>query len=211
MSLPTSNSKPRNVPSKSPTKAFRPLSSYPVPTRSSFTSTPVIPMNAPAPSKCLNAFSFLMSRNKEYEAWKEATEAENSKLISNTKSNIKGKSKKSKVNEKPGVSNGRRHAPFYKVMQGMPIAVDAFRYGKIPGVTAYLLTCVHARTRSAVKMTITDRHAHSDHYTNLSSSWKNGHIYCSSVYCMNQRVPCTDVKGMSRSNRKFDHTHARCR
>ena len=148
MSLPTSNSKPRNAPSKSPSKAFRPLSSYPVPNRSNLTSTPGMgPANAQGPSKCLNAFSFLMSRNKEYEAWKEATEAENSKLTSNVKSNTKGKSKngpKSKANEKPGVSNGRRHAPFYKVMQGMPIAVDAFRYGKIPGVTAYLLTCVLA-------------------------------------------------------------------
>ena len=150
MTLPTSNSMPRNVPSKSPSKAFRPLSSYPVPTRSNLTSTPVVvPVDASAPSKCLNAFSFLMSRNKEYEAWKEATAAESSKLTSNIKSNIKGKSKtvpKSKANEKPGVSNGRRHAPFYKVMQGMPIAVDAFRYGKIPGVTAYLLTCVLAHT-----------------------------------------------------------------
>ncbi|KIY71920.1 DRMBL-domain-containing protein [Cylindrobasidium torrendii FP15055 ss-10] len=59
-------------------------------------------------------------------------------------------------------STGRSKAPFYKVLQGMPIAVDAFKYGAIPNVTAYFLT-----------------HAHSDHYTNLSSSWKNGPIYCS--------------------------------
>lgn len=51
---------------------------------------------------------------------------------------------------------GRRKAPFYKVchrirrrsnadvevMTGMPVAVDAFRYGAIPKVTAYLLTWV---------------------------------------------------------------------
>lgn len=186
ISLPTSNSNPRCVLSKSPSKAFRPLSSYPVPNRPNLTSTPVVfPEKALAPTGCLDAFSFLMSRNKENEAWKEATEAENSKLISNSKNKTKGKNEngvKGKADEKPGVSNGRRHAPFYKVMQGTPIAVDAFRYGKIPGVTAYLLTCALLRAWSAMKMTITDRHAHSDHYTNLSSSWKNGPIYCSSAY-----------------------------
>lgn len=114
----------------------------------------MVPAKTLPPSKCLNAFSFLMSRNKENEAWKEATEAESSKLTSNGKNKINGKNqhgRKSGVNEKPGVSNGRRHAPFYKVMQGMPIAVDAFRYGKIPGVTAYLLTCVLTRAWLAEK------------------------------------------------------------
>lgn len=68
------------------------------------------------------AFSVLMNSHKENEAWKEATVAEDRNFRS-TKAN-----------------GGRRNAPFYKVMRGMPIAVDAFRYGSIPNVTAYFLT-----------------------------------------------------------------------
>jgi len=108
-----------------------------------------------------------MSRNKENEAWKEATEAEKSKWgkikqkgkrkgLDGDKSdtmkdeeieeigNEEGHGEATTTNSarKASEENGsaRRAAPFYKVMQGMPIAVDAFRYGKIPGVTAYLLT-----------------------------------------------------------------------
>ena len=64
----------------------------------------------------------LMNSHKENEAWREATIAED-RSFRPTKAN-----------------GGRRKAPFYKVMTGMPIAVDAFRYGAIPGVTAYFLT-----------------------------------------------------------------------
>ncbi|KAH9000069.1 DRMBL-domain-containing protein [Lactarius akahatsu] len=85
-----------------------------------------------------------MSSCKANEAWKEADMAGDRS------------SRPTKAN------GGRRKAPFYKVMQGMPIAVDAFCYGAIPGVTSYFLT-----------------HAHSDHYTSLSSTWQAGPIYCS--------------------------------
>ncbi|KAN0129821.1 DNA repair metallo-beta-lactamase domain containing protein [Lactarius tabidus] len=91
-----------------------------------------------------NAFSVLMSSRKANEAWEEAEMAEDRS------------SRPTKAN------GGRRKAPFFKVMQGMPIAVDAFCYGAIPGVTSYFLT-----------------HAHSDHYTSLSSTWHAGPIYCS--------------------------------
>jgi len=33
-----------------------------------------------------------------------------------------------------------KKAPFFKVLEGMPIAVDAFQYGAIPDVEAYFLT-----------------------------------------------------------------------
>jgi hypothetical protein len=69
-----------------------------------------------------NAFSILMSSEKETEVWKEASI---DKAFG------------------PKQSIGRRKAPFYKVLQGMPIAVDAFNFGEIPGVAAYFLTSVH--------------------------------------------------------------------
>ncbi|PWN26416.1 DRMBL-domain-containing protein [Jaminaea rosea] len=55
-----------------------------------------------------------------------------------------------------------REVPFYKVLFGMPLSVDAFRFGAIPGCVGYFLS-----------------HAHSDHYAGLSPSWNAGPIYCS--------------------------------
>lgn len=91
---------------------------------------PLSPHSSPTPpaqsksegSVGCNAFSILMSSHKENNVWKEAEMAED-RTFRPTKA-----------------TGGRRKAPFYKVLQGMPIAVDAFRYGTIPGVTAYFLT-----------------------------------------------------------------------
>ncbi|KAH9851916.1 DRMBL-domain-containing protein [Lenzites betulinus] len=120
---------------------MRPLSSLPTPPRPTETDEKPISKEEGGDG---NVFSTLMTSYKENEAWKEASTVEDRNFRA-TKAN-----------------GGRRKAPFYKVLQGMPIAVDAFRYGAIPNVTAYFLT-----------------HAHSDHYTNLSANWKNGPIYCS--------------------------------
>ncbi|RKF61068.1 DNA cross-link repair 1A protein [Erysiphe neolycopersici] len=90
-----------------------------------------------------SAFSRLMSGKIEDTAWKNAAASESSSR---------------------GKPAYQRTCPFYKIIPGFSICVDAFRYGAVQGCNAYFLS-----------------HFHSDHYIGLSSSWCHGPIYCSRV------------------------------
>lgn len=122
------------------------MTSASAPSRAELAAIARPPQQDPYTSKAsgtTSAFSKLMAANAEDTAWATAVAREGS---------CRGK------------QAHQRTCPFYKIIPGFSISVDAFRYGAVEGCSAYFLS-----------------HYHSDHYVGLTSSWRHGPIYCSKV------------------------------
>ncbi|KAK0554084.1 DNA cross-link repair protein PSO2/SNM1 [Tilletia horrida] len=102
------------------------------------------------PSTSKNVFTHLMQSHSVLKQWASADAAEAANQA------VKGRSHFSSP----------RSVPFYKIVTGTPISVDAFRFGKIEGCTAYFLT-----------------HFHGDHYGGMTANWRWGPIYGSHTTC----------------------------
>ncbi|KAA8573767.1 hypothetical protein EYC84_005329 [Monilinia fructicola] len=147
------NGKPIPLPAKAKAKAKVPTESseaklMPDDARSRYSKKAAIPRPGQAnPIELENnggsAFSKIMSGNIEDAAWASAADKEKSSR---------------------GKPAYQRTCPFYKIMPGLSICVDAFRYGAVKDCKAYFLS-----------------HFHSDHYVGLTSTWSHGPIYCSRI------------------------------
>ncbi|KAI5809933.1 putative DNA repair protein Pso2/Snm1 [Peziza echinospora] len=111
---------------------------------SSFNSfTPGPSISSSSILKKHTAFTQIMTNHTEKAAWNAAEAAEAASR---------------------GKPASQRTCPFYKILFNGTVSMDAFKYGKIPGVTAYFLS-----------------HFHSDHYGGLTASWTHGLIWCTRV------------------------------